>query len=132
MTRRCIKYTLSSTYNEKTYAEIFPCYRWLFVKGNIIIGEWEIFGAEVFLHHSQFFIKGNFVIDGVECTVQNRWNQMDALAEQPVYMRLGFLQESRGIQIMYHQRQIYTNVYPYSTRNNYSEWPLNAVMVVVS
>ena len=58
--------TLNSTYNKK-YAEIFLHYRWLFVKGNVIIGEWEIFGAEVCLHYSHFFVKDNFVIGGVEC-----------------------------------------------------------------
>ena len=60
-------YTLNSTYNEKTYAEILLCYRWLFIKGDVFIGEWGIFGAEVFLCYSLFFIKGNFVIGGVEC-----------------------------------------------------------------
>ena len=33
----------------------------------MFIGEWGIYGVEVFLHYSQFFIKGNFVIGGVEC-----------------------------------------------------------------
>ena len=47
----------------------FLHYRWLFIKGDIFIGEQEIFDAEVFLHYSQFFIKGNFIIDGVECIV---------------------------------------------------------------
>ena len=61
--------TLNSAYNEKIYVEIFLCYRWLFVKGNIFISEWEIFGAEVFLHYGQFFIKGDFIIDGVECSM---------------------------------------------------------------
>ena len=32
-------HTLNSTYNKKKYAEIFLCYRWLFAKGNIFIGE---------------------------------------------------------------------------------------------
>ena len=35
--------------------------------GNVFIGEWGIFGAEVFLHYSQFFIKGHFIIGRVEC-----------------------------------------------------------------
>ena len=48
--------------------KIFLHYRWLFIKDDTFIGEWEIFGAEVFLCHSQFFIKGNFIIDGGECT----------------------------------------------------------------
>ena len=51
---------------KKKYAEIFLHYRQLFIKGDVIIGEWEIFGAEVFLHCNQFFIKGNFIIGGVE------------------------------------------------------------------
>ena len=42
-----------------------------FVKGNIIIGEWGIFGVEIFLCYSQFFIKGDFVIGGVECILAN-------------------------------------------------------------
>ena len=50
---------------KKKYVEIFLHYRQVFVKGDIFIGEWEIFGAEVFLHYSQFFIKGDFVIDGI-------------------------------------------------------------------
>ena len=33
----------------------------------VFIGEWGIFGAEVFLRYSRFFIKGNFVIGRVEC-----------------------------------------------------------------
>ena len=52
---------------KKKYAEILLHYRWLFVKGNVIIGEWGIFGVEIFLCYSQFFIKGNFVIGRVEC-----------------------------------------------------------------
>ena len=52
----------------KKYVEIFVCYRCLFVMGDIIIGEWEIFGAEVFLRYSRFFVISDFVIGGVECT----------------------------------------------------------------
>ena len=37
--------TLNSTYNEQNYAEIFLCYRWLFVKGKVIIDDWGIFGV---------------------------------------------------------------------------------------
>ena len=59
--------TLNSTYNEKKYAEILLHYRQLFIKGDVIIGEWEIFGVEVFLCYSQFFVKGDFVIGRVEC-----------------------------------------------------------------
>ena len=51
--------------------EIFLHYRWLFIKGDVFIGEWEIFGAEVFLCYSQFFVKGDFVIDGVECMLMS-------------------------------------------------------------
>ena len=43
-------------------------YRQLFVKGDMFIGEWGIFGVEVLLHYSQFFIKGDFVIGRFECT----------------------------------------------------------------
>ena len=44
--------TLNSAYNEKKYVEILLHYSWLFIKGNVFIGEWGIFGAEVFLHYS--------------------------------------------------------------------------------
>ena len=59
--------TLNSTYNKKKYVDILLCYRWLFIKGNVFIGEWGIFGAEVFLRYSLFFIKSNFVIGRVGC-----------------------------------------------------------------
>ena len=61
--------TLNSAYNKKKYAEILPRYRWLFIKGNVFISEWGIFGAEVFLRYSQFFIKGDFIIGRVECSL---------------------------------------------------------------
>ena len=48
---------LNSTYNEKKYAEIFLHYRQLFVKGDIFIDEWVIFGAEVFLVIADFSLK---------------------------------------------------------------------------
>ena len=51
----------------KKYAEILLRYRQLFVKGDVFIGEWDVFGAEVFLRYSQFFVKGDFIIGGVEC-----------------------------------------------------------------
>ena len=59
---------LNSAYNEKKYAEILLCYRRLFVKGNVFIGERGIFGAEVFLRYRRFFIKSDFIIGRVECT----------------------------------------------------------------
>ena len=40
------------TYNEKKYVGILLCYRLLFIKGNIIIGEWGMFGVEIFLCYS--------------------------------------------------------------------------------
>ena len=52
----------------KKYAKILLSYRQLFVKGDVFIGEWGIFGVEVFLRYGQFFVKGDFVIGGVECT----------------------------------------------------------------
>ena len=55
------------TKKKNIYAEIILRYRRPFVKGDVIIGEWEIFDAEAFLPCSQFFIKGNFFIGGVEC-----------------------------------------------------------------
>ena len=60
-------YTLNSACNEKKYAEILLHYRWLFVEGNVIIGEWGMFGVEIFLRYSRFFVKGDFVIGGVGC-----------------------------------------------------------------
>ena len=59
--------TLNSVYNEKKYVEILLRYRWLFIKGNVFIGERGIFGAEVFLCYRRFFIKSNFIIGRVEC-----------------------------------------------------------------
>ena len=47
--------TLNSAYIEKKYVEILLHYRWLFIKGNIIISEWGEFDVEIFLHYSQFF-----------------------------------------------------------------------------
>ena len=44
--------TLNSACNKKEYAEIFLCYGQLFIKGKVIIGELEIFDAEVFLCYS--------------------------------------------------------------------------------
>ena len=44
--------TLNSAYNEKKYVEILLCCRQFFIKGDVIIGEWEIFGAKVFLCYS--------------------------------------------------------------------------------
>ena len=44
--------TLNSFYNEKKYAEILLRYRWVFIKDDVLIGDWGIFGAEVFLHYS--------------------------------------------------------------------------------
>ena len=48
--------------------EILLPYRQLFVQGNVFIGEWGIFGADIFLHYSRVFGKCDFVIGGVECT----------------------------------------------------------------
>ena len=47
---------------KKKYAEILLCYRQLFIKDDVFIGEWGIFGAKVFLRYSQFFVKGDFII----------------------------------------------------------------------
>ena len=52
---------------KKKYAEILLCYRWLFIKGNVFIGELGIFGADSFLCYSQYFVKANFIIGRVEC-----------------------------------------------------------------
>ena len=60
-------YTLNSTYNEKKYAEILLHCRWPFIKGDVFISEWGIFGVEIFLHYSQFSIKGDLIIGRVEC-----------------------------------------------------------------
>ena len=45
-----------TSYNEKKYAEIL-LYRWLFIKGNIFIGEWGIFGVDIFLLIANFSLK---------------------------------------------------------------------------
>ena len=42
--------TLNSAYNQKKCGDFASllvafCYRWLFIKGNVIIGEWGIFGV---------------------------------------------------------------------------------------
>ena len=65
--KTAVLFTLNSAYNEKKYAEILLCYRWLFVKGNVFISERGVFGAEVFLHYRRFFVKSDFIIGGVEC-----------------------------------------------------------------
>ena len=54
---------------KKKYAENLLHYTQLFLKGNVFIGEWGLFGADVFLRYSWFFVRGNFVIGGVECTI---------------------------------------------------------------
>ena len=54
-----LSHTLNSKYNEKNMQRN--------VKGDVFIGEWEIFGVEVFLRYSRFFVKDDFFIDGVEC-----------------------------------------------------------------
>ena len=33
----------------KKYVEILLHYRWLFIKGDVIIREWGIFGVDIFL-----------------------------------------------------------------------------------
>ena len=53
-----VSFTLHSTLPiTKKYVEILLHYRQLFVKGNVFIGEWGIFGAEIFLHYSHFLLK---------------------------------------------------------------------------
>ena len=54
---------------KKKYAEILLHYRQLFVKGDVIIGEWGIFGVEIFHCYSWFFAKCDFVIGRVECRI---------------------------------------------------------------
>ena len=44
--------TLNSAYNEKNMRRFSFIIYGFFIKGNIIIGEWEIFGVKVFLHYS--------------------------------------------------------------------------------
>ena len=51
MSTVCAYFTFNSAYNEKN-ADTFLRYKWLFAKGDAIIGEWEIFGVEVFLRYS--------------------------------------------------------------------------------
>ena len=38
--------TLNSAYNKKKFVEILLHYRWLFIKADVIIGEWGIFGGD--------------------------------------------------------------------------------------
>ena len=54
---------------KKKYVEILLHYRWLFIRGDVIICEWGIFSVDIFLHYSWFFIKGNFIIGRVQCTL---------------------------------------------------------------
>ena len=49
--------TLKSAYNEKKYAEIFHRYRRLFLKGDVFISEWVIFGAEFSFVIANFSLK---------------------------------------------------------------------------
>ena len=49
--------TLNSAYNEKKYAAILPCYRWLFIKGDVFIGERGIFSAEISFVIGDFLLK---------------------------------------------------------------------------
>ena len=70
---KSLSHTLDSPYNEKKYAEILLHYRWLFIKGNVFIGEWGIQciwcrGFPFVI--ANFFVKGDFVIGRVECI----WN----------------------------------------------------------
>ena len=60
--------TLNLAYNEKKYAETFLHYRQFFVKGNIIMGEWEIFAVEVSFIIADFLLKATLLLGGVECT----------------------------------------------------------------
>ena len=52
---------------KKKYVEILLNYRQLFIKGDVIIGDWGIFGVEIFLCYGRYFIKDDFVIGRVEC-----------------------------------------------------------------
>ena len=67
--------TLNSTYNEKNMWRFSFIIGGFLLRGNIFIGELEIFGAEVFLCYSQFFDKDDFVVDGVECNKNNNQNK---------------------------------------------------------
>ena len=52
-------------------------------------------------------------LEGSQDAVQGLSNQMDALSPQPAIYDVGFLQKSRGSQIMYHQRLTSTSIHPY-------------------
>ena len=57
-TLQVYSYTLNSAYNEKKkFAEILLRYGWLFVKGDVFIGDWGIFGADIFLVIADFSLK---------------------------------------------------------------------------
>ena len=86
--------TLSSAYNKKKkkkkYPEILLHYGRLFVKGDVIIGEWSIFGVEIFLCYSRYFVKGDFVIGRVECscTVSSNTAQQQSRYRERTYMSM--------------------------------------------
>ena len=63
----CITKRLHSTppITKKKYAEIFLRYRWLFIKSNVVIGEWKIYGAELSFLYSRFFRQRQLHIGGV-------------------------------------------------------------------
>ena len=44
--------TLSSAYNEKNVQRFCFIIGWLLIKGSVIIGEWGVFGVEIFLCYS--------------------------------------------------------------------------------
>ena len=52
---------------KKKYAEIFHHNRPLYIKGDVFIGEWDIFVQ-------RFLIKGNFIIGRVECIYHTHSN----------------------------------------------------------
>ena len=65
---QALRTTLNSAYNEKKYAEILLRYRWLFVKGDLFIGEQVYLVRRYCFVIGDFSLKGDFVIGGVECT----------------------------------------------------------------
>ena len=56
-----IIYTQLLLKQNKKYAAIFLCYRWLFIKCDIFIGEWAIFGAEVSFVIADFSLKATLL-----------------------------------------------------------------------
>ena len=59
---------------KKKYAEILLHYRQLFIKGNIIIGEWKYLVWKFSFIIADFSLNATLFIGGVECMLQCNGN----------------------------------------------------------